>query len=225
MTIASHALPLNGNSSGLVPSGRLARQQKSKRRTTPETGLSDGPPTRYARRRHAADWSSYTCEFLVMRVLRQQHEQIREDLSHLQHLAETAAIGDSAHRSHFETLQPALAALASELLTQMAGEEQIFPNLLELELAYVGEESACSCPTPVRKGLERIARRHSLHRRKIDQIRAEAACLIPSPDLTSIHRHLCDRLLQFCRSVVSHFELEDHVLLPRIARMEAAIFS
>lgn len=178
-------------------------------------------------------WASYTCEFLVTRVLRQQHAVIREELRRLRQLTH-AAVEPVATDSGTTpgSLRPGLHAirervdvLATELTDDIAAEEPVFTNMLELELAYVGHHPGSAHPHPAGESLDRIAEQHQHYAAQLRHLRSDAIRLTTARTATAADRRLSDHILQFDRLLLDHFHLEDEVLLPRIARMEAELFA
>lgn len=161
------------------------------------------------------DWRGYTCEFLVMRVLLRQHAEIRDELRHLKELAGSdPCIADHPRNS----ISLLLTSLSAELSAHLVEEEHVFTKLLEMEQAYVGEDPACERPQRIGARVNRIAEEHDHQGLQLDHIRNEAKSLGPAA------REFADRLLRLDRVLASHFHLEDDVLLPRAARMEAELF-
>jgi len=183
-----------------------------------------------ARYRPAAQarWASYTCEFLVTRVLRQQHAVIREELRRLLQLTHAAlertAPNSASARPDLQALSERVRALAAELTDDIAAEEPVFTNMLELELAYVGHHPGSAHPHPAGASLDRIAEQHEHYAALLRQLRSDAIRLTTTRAVTVAERRLSDHLLQLDRLLLDHFHLEDDVLLPRIARMEAELF-
>lgn len=171
-------------------------------------------------------WASYTCEFLVTRVLRQQHAVIREELRRLLQLTHAAQEHTSSNlssaRPDVQSIGERVHALAAELTGDIAAEEPVFTNMLDLELAYVGHHPGSAYPHPAGESLDRIAEQHGHYAALLRQLRSDAIRLTTS---RAADRRLSDHLLQLDRLLLDHFHLEDDVLLPRIARMEAELFA
>ena len=208
--------------------------------TAPASMPEAHKPPRNAAGRHAAPhsmprvhhslaaqsrWASYTCEFLVMRVLRQQHAAIREELRRLLQLTQAALQHIDAPRSDLQAISERVRALAGELTDDIAAEEPVFTNMLELELAYVGHHPGSTHPHPAGESLDRIAEQHGHYAALLRQLRSDAIRLTTTRAATAAERRLSDHLLQLDRLLLDHFHLEDDVLLPRIARMEAELFA
>lgn len=200
----------------MASASKTGQGRKSARNNNP-CNLS--APARAPRRHSSAnesEWASYTCEFLVTHVLRKQHAEIRQEILQLQQFA-----ADAGH-AEADAIGRVLAQLGRELAAHIAEEEDIFPTVLDLELAYVGMDCTSASPQRIGSNLESIAQHHRQHSRHLDQLRTEANLLASHPDAAL--RELADRLLRLRGALLSHFHLEDQVLLPRVACMETQLF-
>jgi iron-sulfur cluster repair protein YtfE (RIC family) len=176
--------------------------------------------------REQPDWNSYTCEFLVTHILRQQHAELREELHRLQDLAASAAERPAHPRASIRSashgratrVQMALATLAGRLDSDFAEEERLYPRLLD-----VGMDCTSNPPQPVQPSLHHTAHRHDLEKKRLDRIQT-AVRSNPAPRAGTASHELWDRLHRFHRLLLTHFHLEDYVLLPRVTRMEAELF-
>ncbi len=158
------------------------------------------------------DWASFPFEFLVRCVLQRQHEQIRECLYRLQR---DLAFFDNLHNTGDRSrgLSARLAIFFFESMDDMAEEECVFPDLLHLEQAYLGEGMYCSRP------LSRVLNKFShWNDRRLQQLRK--ICNQASPDHKVIREEL-----EFLECVLlDHLRLEDEIVFPRAASMEAELF-
>lgn len=171
------------------------------------------------------DWNGYTCEFLITRILRLQHSELRSELHQLEDIAAAAEAStrpEAGEPSPIGRVQSALATLAGELDIDFAEEERLYPRLLDVERAYVGMDCASAPPQPVHSSLHSTVHRHGIEKRRLDRI--EAAIHSFNPAAGTVDHVLWNRLLRFHRNLLTHFHVEDYVLLPRVTRMEAELF-
>lgn len=172
------------------------------------------------------DWNSYTCEFLITRILRRQHAELRDELHQLEGMA-AAAAGNPDHAGQprrIGRVRTALAALAGELDSDFAEEERVYTRLLDVELAYIGTDCASCPPQRVESSLHQTAHRHGVEKRRVDRIQAAIHSFNDAPASGPVDHVLWDQLLRFHRLLLTHFHIEDYVLLPRATRMEAELF-
>lgn len=227
---ASHANPRKSAPLSLL--SPIAGTLPNSRRNQPRRNHSDAPGRPPSARNTdnpgkaepegQSDWTAYTCEFLVMHVLRRQHAEIRHQIEDLQQQIEAAVGRAGGAHPELAALCLHLAQMGRELAAQIAGEESLFPAILALELAYVGLDCSSTPPPRVRANLQDLARHHRLSDRHLDQMRAEALWLAVHADAAD--PGFSDRLLRLRSDLLLHFQLEDHVLLPRVTQMEAELF-
>jgi iron-sulfur cluster repair protein YtfE (RIC family) len=170
------------------------------------------------------DWNSYTCEFLITRILRRQHAELRDELHQLEDMAAAADAGKPSHPHTPGRVQSALVALAGKLDTDFVEEERLYSRLLEVELAYIGTDCASCPPQRVQSSLHNTAQRHGVEKRRLGRIEAAIRSFNPAPAAGSVDHILWNRLLRFHQLLMAHFHIEDYVLLPRVTRMEAELF-
>src|SRR5579875_3422252 len=89
-----------------IPTRSLLRELVFPRRT-PQPLLSRSPLSRFS----APDWSTFTCEFLVIRILPEQHEQMWVELTRLGDVAEEA-LRTATHPSVPQVLESVFSTLA-----------------------------------------------------------------------------------------------------------------
>ena len=169
------------------------------------------------------DWSSYTFEYLIRRVLQRQHEVIRQQLLQLkQETAGAEPDGDSAalENSGFR-LRSQIRSLIETLLADMAEEERIFPDLLHLEQAYVGEKPGYA--QHIKSALAHLSQQNDRHLERLDALRHEVAARRASPD-DARRSQLCLQLGALQTMLLTHLHLEHDIIFPRAACMEAELF-
>ena len=166
-----------------------------------------------------------TFEFLILRVLRNQHGRVREELPVLQGIAATVADRYRARHPELAVIDDLLQKLSLELTTHLAEEEgTLFPALLELELAYLGESPILGYPKRVRNILKSMSQQHDTSSITLRQIRAASQSFCPPSRAAAPYREFYDRLQKFFRELHRDFHMENNILFPQAAQMEAEIF-
>ena len=166
-----------------------------------------------------------TFEFLILRVLRNQHGRVKEELPVLQGIAATVADRYRARHPELAAIDELLQKLFLELTTHLAEEEgTLFPALLELELAYLGESPILGYPKRVRDILKSMSQQHDTSSVTLRQIRAASPSFCPPSRAAAPYREFYDRLQKFFRELHRDFHMENNILFPQAAQMEAEIF-
>ena len=166
-----------------------------------------------------------TFEFLILRVLRNQHGRVKEELPVLQGIAATVADRYRARHPELAAIDELLQKLFLELTTHLAEEEgTLFPALLELELAYLGESPILGYPKRVRNILKSMSQQHDTSSVTLRQIRAASQSFCPPSRAAAPYREFYDRLQKFFRELHRDFHMENNILFPQAAQMEAEIF-
>ena len=166
-----------------------------------------------------------TFEFLILRVLRNQHGRVKEELPVLQGIAATVADRYRARHPELAVIDDLLQKLSLELTTHLAEEEgTLFPALLELELAYLGESPILGYPKRVRDILKSMSQQHDTSSVTLRQIRAASHSFCPPSRAAAPYREFYDRLQKFFRELHRDFHMENNILFPQAAQMEAEIF-
>jgi regulator of cell morphogenesis and NO signaling len=166
-----------------------------------------------------------TFEFLILRVLRNQHGRVKEELPVLQGIAATVADRYRARHPELAVIDDLLQKLSLELTTHLVEEEgTLFPALLELELAYLGESPILGYPKRVRNILKSMSQQHDTSSVTLRQIRAASQSFCPPSRAAAPYREFYDRLQKFFRELHRDFHMENNILFPQAAQMEAEIF-
>ncbi len=177
-------------------------------------------------RKSGSHASSKTVEFLILRVLRAQHEKVKQALPPLEQLAADAAKHNRAKHPEVVAVEELLKSLSSDLTSHLAEEERnLFPALLQLELAYIGENPTSDYPKQVHEIVRSMSEQHfavgcTLRRMSIESggfsfpAHADVSC-----------REFYDALRKFDSDLRQGFHLENNILFPQAAQLEAAIFN
>ena len=169
--------------------------------------------------------STQTLEFLILRVLQAQHEELRRALPPLETLAATAIERNRAKHPELVLIEELLRSLSSDLTAHLAEEERnLFPALLQLELAYLGENPAPGYPMQVRDIVGSMSQQHDISGGTLRRITA-ASNGFCAPERTDDSFHaFYDGLQKFFSDLHHDFYVENNILFPQAAQMEAAIF-
>ena len=169
-------------------------------------------------------WRGSTCEFLILRVLRKEHADLRVELHHLRTLAAASAERHHGNRPEIPIIGELVEQLAAELAAHMDIEETtVFPVLLEVELAYVGEISVSTAPRGVGQLLKSMSEQHQRTRRTLAQLRRESNDFrSPSTD-GLLDGEFYAQIANLDRGLRNDFRLENAVLFPRVAQMESEL--
>ena len=169
-------------------------------------------------------WRGSTCEFLILRVLRKEHADLRVELHHLRTLAAASTERHHGNRPEIPIIGELVEQLAAELAAHMDTEETtVFPVLLEVELAYVGEISVSTAPRGVGQLLKSMSEQHQRTRRTLARLRRESNDFrSPSTD-GLLDREFYAQMASLDCGLRSDFRLENAVLFPRVAQMESEL--
>lgn len=167
------------------------------------------------------DWETSTCEFLIFRVLRKEHADLREEVRRVRTLSRIAAEHQDAKHSEMTIVGELFEDLAAELAAHMVAEESaVFPILLQLELAYVGE-GPISMPTRELEPLLRsMSEQHSVTERTLTSLRDETRGYQPPAHAGLPFQELYARLAKLDSELRRDLRLEDNILFRRATQIE-----
>lgn len=173
--------------------------------------------------RHGAaeDWHGYPMQYLTERILKGQHVLIREELLKLQELSSAATTQDEEDSRRMRAVRQLLGNLASGVSQQMVEEERLFPRLLHLEMAYLGEGPVPNRPVQAREARFMMEQKHRAQMENLDRICARMEAITEKHDAL---RQLESRLKALRRLLGNHSSLETRILLGRAVQMETEIF-
>lgn len=193
----------------------------------------DLPPQEMARKlaeaelesgKHQADWNNSTCEFLILRVLRKEHAGIQAEIRDLPTLAAVTAEHNESHHPELQTIRELVEELAVELSVHIDAEERnVFPILLDVELAYLGELTASSSSGEIGSILKKMTEEHRVAGRTLGRLRHESNRFHPPVDADGEYKEFYRRLGSLYSAVCQDFHVENDVLFSRVAQMEAAL--
>ena len=175
---------------------------------------------------HGSDWTGKTCEFLILRVLRQQHADLRDGLRNLRILAADAAERNGSKHAELRVIRDLVEELSVELGTHMDAEEStVFPALLEVELAYLVESFASMPRRLLDAILKSMSVQHRVAGRTLGQLRRESNGFCPPARADGKYQEFFGRLRELYIEVRHDLHVENNVLFPRVMQMEAELTS
>jgi regulator of cell morphogenesis and NO signaling len=169
--------------------------------------------------------SSKTFESMILQTLRTRHEELRHALPPLNTLAIRAVEHNRTKHPEIVTIEELLQALSLELTAHLAEEERnLFPAVLQLELAYVGESPAPRQPGLVLEIIGSMSQQHDASATTLRRMStAGNRFRYPEHADTSICEFY-DGLQRLFADLQRDLHIENNVLFPQAARMEAEIF-
>ena len=172
----------------------------------------------------ARDYSK-TFEYLILRILRTHHEGLKQALSPLKALAATAVEHNRAKHPELVVIEELVQLLSSEVTAHLAEEERnLFPALLQLELAYLGENPGSSYPKHVQDILKSMSQQHGAFGSTLRRLSTESdkfrSLEQADPSLHEFYRSLQKFSVDMHRDI----HVENNVLFPQAAQMETEIF-
>lgn len=172
----------------------------------------------------SAEWHGSTCEFLILRVLRKEHADLRTAIRGVREQAKRAA--EDSGGTEIGIVRELAEDLAAELAAHMISEENtVFPALLDLELAYLGE-GPVSMPTREIEPLLRImSQQHDVAGRTLERLWRESHGFRPPARAGLQQRELYDRLASLSRELRNDLRVENNILFPRATQIERELLS
>jgi regulator of cell morphogenesis and NO signaling len=167
------------------------------------------------------EWETSTCEFLIFRVLRKEHADLREQVRRVRALSKMAAERQGSKRSEVMIVGELFEDFAAELAAHMIAEESaVFPILLQLELAYVGE-GPISMPTRDLEPLLRsMADQHSVTEGTLVRLRDETHGYQPPAESGLHFQELYEQLAKLDSELRRDLRIEDNILFQRATQIE-----
>ena len=173
---------------------------------------------------HQVDWNGSTCEFLILRILRKEHADLKEEIRNLRVLATaTSKLHGSAH-PELKITRQLFEELAEELTVHLEAEEKtVFPALLEVELAYLGEGTQSLTPGWIPATLKRMSEEHRVAGRTLSLLRQETHAFRVPKGADPAYQEFYDGLRKLYGGIRHDLHVENNILFPRIAQMEMAL--
>lgn len=167
------------------------------------------------------EYEASTCEFLILRVLRKEHADLRTDIRRVRALAKLAAERQEAGHAEVTIVGELIEDLAAELAAHMLAEEHaVFPALLELELAYVGEGPVSMPARRIEPLLRSMSQQHSATGRTLTRIHHESNGYRPPAGRDREYQQLYEELAKLDSELRRDLRMEDNILFRRATQLE-----
>lgn len=169
------------------------------------------------------DWAAAPIEDLADHIIAVHHAYLRKEMPRLQLLIDKAIHDEPAHAALLQHVQHAFADIRAELARTMIAQEQIcFPAIRQLGHALRRRAAGTSTAT-VDRPIGSMCQDCSAALFRFEQLRERCANFNAPPDAGAAYRGLMQQLLAFEDDLRTHAHLEQDVLMPRAATLEAEL--
>jgi regulator of cell morphogenesis and NO signaling len=170
---------------------------------------------------NSEQWEGSTCEFLILRVLRKEHADLRAAIRSVRTLAKLVGEREEPKQAELTTVGDLIEDLAAELAAHMLAEEHaVFPVLLDLELAYVGEGPISMPARRIEPLLRNMSQQHSATGRTLTRIHHESNGYHPPAGAGVEYKQLYEQMATLDAELRRDVRLEDSVLFRRATQIE-----
>jgi iron-sulfur cluster repair protein YtfE (RIC family) len=166
----------------------------------------------------------FPLDILINRLIQDQHAEIRRELLRLQEISAEAIKDEIVAKGKMRAVAQLLGSLVTAIVAHMNEEEEVFPSLLKLELAYIGEGNAPTNHTLARGALREFSKDHTEHFKSLEAINRRAESITTAANLTPTEHDLPARLKTLHRLLLKHCFFETNIVFARAAQMEAELF-
>lgn len=164
------------------------------------------------------DWSAVSLTELQTFIVETHHVFTREMVDTVRHLSAKVASRHSEHHPEVIKVELLVGELCDDLLPHMMKEEQVlFPYVTEMEAGGTSESCFGSIDNPIRMMLFE----HETVGELLMALRKVTSDYTLPPDACLSFRALYERLIDLERDLHKHIALENNVLFPRAAQLEA----
>lgn len=170
---------------------------------------------------NSKQWEGSTCEFLILRVLRKEHADLREAIRRVRTLAKLVAERQEPKDAEVTIVGELIEDLAAEVAAHMLAEEHaVFPVLLDLELAYVGEGPISMPARRIEPLLRNMSQQHSATGRTLTRIHHESNGHRPPAGAGLEYKQFYEQLAKLDSELRRDVDLEDNILFRRATQIE-----
>lgn len=167
------------------------------------------------------DWAGSTCEYLILRILRKEHSDLRAEIRRTKTLAKLAAAQRDSKHPEVIMIGELIDDLAAELAAHLLAEEHaVFPVLLDLELAYVGEGPISMPAKRIEPLLRSMSAQHGVAGRALTRLRHESNHYQVPAGVGFEHQELYEQLAKLDAGLSRDLRLEDDILFRRATQIE-----
>jgi regulator of cell morphogenesis and NO signaling len=164
------------------------------------------------------DWGAASARDLAAHIVERYHEALRRDLPVLRELALKVAARHGDQHPQLAAVRANVEALAAELTSHMAKEEQVlFPLIARLEQGEAGYGP------PVQAPIEMMEHEHDEVAELLHRLRTLTAGYQPPANACNSFRGLYQLLAEIETDTQMHIHLENNVLFPRALETAAQV--
>ena len=173
----------------------------------------------------ARTWTSATASELIAHILEKHHTYLRADLPRLtQLLAKVLEAHGAKHGESLRPLRDVFTALRQELEQHMVKEENIlFPLIQQIERAQIQGAKLGSGGMSVGSPIWVMEQEHESAGNALRQMRRLTADYTVPEDGCQTYRTLFDGLKTLEADLHEHIHLENNILFPKAAALEASL--
>jgi regulator of cell morphogenesis and NO signaling len=170
------------------------------------------------------DWSRESLQDLSQHILVQHHEYLRRELPRLQTLAQKVVDRHGSHRLELPHIQSALHGLSQELLDHLAKEEMVlFPYIAQLEMARAtGHPRPHSCFGTIENPIRMMMMEHDGAGEVLAELKQLSNHYTAPEDACPTYLAFYAGLKELEQDLHQHIHLENNILFPRAAELEAS---
>lgn len=183
-----------------------------------EAGAQAGP--------EAGDWAAAPLADLTRHIREQHHRYVREAIIRLQPLLEKVNAQHGKNHAELAEIERLFLEVAHEMQMHMQKEEMVlFPYIESVERSAT---SGAPLERPffgtVQNPIHAMMQEHDAAGDLVKQIRKATGQYTPPPDACTSYTVLYQDLRDFEADLHQHVHLENNILFPRAAELEAAAF-
>lgn len=172
-----------------------------------------------------ADWVAAPLTTLTQHIRQHHHHYVREAIPRVRALLATAREEQGGNHCETEEMEKLFGDVAREMLMHMQKEEQIlFPYIDALERSANGE-GPLEPPffQSVRNPIHTMMKEHDSVEGLVKQIRTTSRGYVVPDGVCASYHSACQELEAFEADLHEHLHLENNILFPRAAELEAAV--
>lgn len=170
-------------------------------------------------------WTSAPLADLTRHIQEQHHQYVREAIPRIRTLLEKVKAKHGENHREIADIQMLFTEVGHEMIMHMQKEEQIlFPYIDGMERSIQAKKMVePSFFGTVRNPIQAMMSEHDSAGELVKQIRGASSGYTPPPDACTSYLALYQELRQFEEDLHQHVHLENNILFPRAAEMEAAV--
>jgi regulator of cell morphogenesis and NO signaling len=173
---------------------------------------------------NANSWNDAPLHVLTAHIVTKHHAFVRQETPRIESLLQKVISRHGDRHPEVRRIQELFLAMAQELSTHMMKEEQIlFPYIDRMETALLaGEPLPKTCFESISSPIANMMADHEDAGALLASIRELSSSFAPPVGACPTYRGLYHSLAEFESDLHRHVHLENNILFPRAAQMEAA---